>query len=353
MSKNKDNELPSQGYVFYSLTKRHLLVFFKDLPTVFFTLMVPLAVFVVYILFLRQIETNTIEQALKELLSQQQNATLVPGTAEYAGVLKKIYGIADCWMVSGILAVSCITVSMNTNYIVVRDREFGMERDFISSPINSNVIVASYFTFNVIVTFLVNFIVYLICLMVLGIYGAYMISFLDFLAILGILLLSTVSASLITFFICSFIRTESVMSPMVAIISAASGFLIGAYLPTGSMSPKYIEYVTTFFPGTYSVGLLRNSFLHTPLLQLTSCLKEYGLEGLVDSLLQEFSLNIDFFGLEVKQGGMLLVLGLSIVVFGILNLFFTNKRFVSIADHIKSKKEKSKKEEIKHEVNEK
>lgn len=180
-----------------------------------------------------------------------------------------------------------------------------------------------------------------------------MISFLDFLAILGILLLSTVSASLITFFICSFIRTESVMSPMVAIISAASGFLIGAYLPTGSMSPKYIEYVTTFFPGTYSVGLLRNSFLHTPLLQLTSCLKEYGLEGLVDSLLQEFSLNIDFFGLEVKQGGMLLVLGLSIVVFGILNLFFTNKRFVSIADHIKSKKEKSKKEEIKHEVNEK
>lgn len=344
MTKNKDRELPSQGYVFYSLTKRHLLVFFKDLPTVFFTLMVPLAVFVVYILFLRQIETNSIKQALNELLSQQQNSTLTVGTAKYAEILKKIYGIADCWMVSGILAVSCITVSMNTNYIVVRDREFGMERDFISSPINSNIVVLSYFAFNVIVTFLVNFIVYLICLMVLGLYGAYLISFVDFLAILGILLLSTISASLITFFLCSFIHTESVMSPMVAIVSAAVGFLIGAYLPSGSLSPKYIEYVTTFFPGTYSVGLLRNFFLKTPLAHLTTTLKGYGLESLVDSLSKEFSLNIDFFGLEVKSSGMILVLFISIVVFSFLNLFFNNKKFGDISKRFIKPKKKGKKE---------
>lgn len=339
MTSKKNTELKEQGYVFYSLTKRHLLVFFKNIPTVIFTLMVPLAVFVVYILFLRQIETNAIKQTLEQLISNS-NSTLVVGSKEYANVLKKVYGIADCWMVSGILAVSCITVSMNSNYIVVRDKELGMNRDFVSSPISSHILVASYFTFNVIVTFLVNLIVYLLCLMVLGIYGAYMISFVDFLAILGVLLLSTISASLITFFVCSFIRSESVMSPVVAIVSAAVGFLIGAYLPSGILSSSTIDTITGFFPGTYSVGLLRNYFLSTPLAQLSKTLEGFGLNGMLDELKSQFSLNIKFFGVEVQPFAMVLVLFGSIVVFGVLNLIFNNNKKFTLINFKKNTKDK-------------
>lgn len=305
-NESEHKKLSNQGYVFYSLTKRHLLVFFKNIPTVIFTLMVPLAIFLVYIIFLRQLETETIKTTLDTLIRENQSVLGLESHAdEYKEVLKKVYGIADCWMVAGVLAVSCITVSLNANYIVVRDKESMVTRDFISSPIHPNIIVASYFTFNVIVTFIVNFIVYLLCLLVLSIYGAYMISLLDFFSILGVLLLSTISASLITFFICSFINSESVMSPIVAIVSAAVGFLIGAYLPN-NFGPKYIGYITTFFPGTYSVGLLRNYFLATPLSLLSKKLEGYGISGIVDTLSEQFSLNIDFFSHEIKPGFMVL-----------------------------------------------
>ncbi len=342
MNKKDESSLTHQGYVFYSLTKRHLMVFFKNIPTVIFTLMVPLAIFAVYIIFLRQLETSSIKEALDKLI-QSQNSVLTNQSyaKDYNEILKKVYGIADCWMVSGILAVSCITVSLNANYIVVRDKESGVTRDFISSPINSNVIVASYFAFNVIVTFLVNFIVYLICLLVLALYGAYMISLLDFFSILGVLLLSTISASLITFFICSFIKSESVMSPVVAIFSAAVGFLIGAYLPNG-FGPKYIDYITAIFPGTYSVGLLRNYFMKTPLLLLSKNLQQYGLSGFVEELYDQFSLNIDFFGIEITPAFMVLVIFVFIVIFAVLNLIFSNKNFTRFALSFKKKGGKKK-----------
>lgn len=327
-----------QGYVFYSLTRRHLMVFFKNIPTVIFTLMVPLAVFAVYIIFLRTLETSTIKASLDSLIQNNASSLLSVGSSEYREILKKVYGIADCWMVAGVLAVSCITVSMNTNYIVVRDKESGITRDFTSSPIDYRIIIASYFTFNVIVTFLVNVLVYFLCLIVLGIYGAYMISFVDFLAILGVLLLSTISASLITFFICSFIRSESVMSPIVAIVSAAIGFLIGAYLP-GNFGPKYIGYVTTFFPGTYSVGLLRNYFLSTPIALLYDDLKAYHLEGLVTELSEQFSLNIDFFGHSIVPWHMVLVILAFIALFVALNLIFSSGNFFKTS-LLKKRKEK-------------
>ncbi len=343
MKKEKQqSKLSNQGFVFYSLTKRHLLVFFKNIPTVIFTLMVPLAILAVYIIFLRQLETTSIKQALDDIIRQNNSILgMESHVDEYNEIVRKVYGIADCWMVSGVLAVSCITVSLNANYIVVRDKESLVTRDFVSSPIHPNIIVASYFTFNVIVTFMVNFIVYLVCLLILYLYGAYMISILDFFSILGILLLSTVSASLIMFFICSFIKSDSVMSPIVAIVSAGVGFLIGAYLPS-NFGPKYIGYITTFFPGTYSVGLLRNYFMTTPLSLLSKKLEEYGISGVVETLSDQFALNIDFFGKEITPGFMVLVIFIFIVIFAVLNLIFSNRNFFHFTLPFKKKKENTK-----------
>jgi multidrug/hemolysin transport system permease protein len=184
--KAKERDLPNQRIAFMSLTKRHLLVFFKNVPTVIFTLMVPLVILAVYALFLRPMEANQIQQILSD-----NGIEVDKNTTEGLAFLRKIYGIADCWMISGVLAVSCLTVSLNTNYILVRDKESGISKDLISSPIDSRVIMLSYFTFNVIVTFLINFFVYLICLIWLAGYQAYMISTLDFFAIIGVLLIST------------------------------------------------------------------------------------------------------------------------------------------------------------------
>lgn len=333
--KTNKQVLPNQWGVFCSLTKRHLMVFFKNIPTVLFTLMVPLAVLAVYALFLRPMETDQIKSILN-----QYHISYSETDPEGLAFLRKIYGIADCWMISGVMAVSCITVSLNTNYILVRDKESGMTRDIISSPIDHRTITLSYFSFNAIVTFLINLIVYLICLLWLACYNAYMISLTDFFAIIGVLILSTISASLLTFFVCSFINTESVLSPVVAIMSAAVGFLIGAYLPN-SMMPEGVQMLTTFFPGTYSAGLFRNYFMTHPIERLLQDPRVSGNTDFINALTSQFSLNINFFGNDVPPSIMALVIFAFSGIFLILNLAFASRNFIKVGHNSKKKRKKA------------
>ena len=333
---NKRNYVPNQPKAFWSLTKRHLLVFLKNVPSVIFTLMVPLTVLAVYIVFLRPMEIAQIKQTLIA-------NGIIYDTATEAGelFLHGVYGIADTWMISGVLSVSCITVSLNANVVLVRDKEREIAKDFISSPILPTTIVSSYFLFNLIVTFVTNLIVYFICLIYLACYGAYMITLLDFFAIIGVILYSSVSASLLMFFICSFITTESVMSPIVAIVSAAVGFLIGAFLPSGT-GPVYIEYVTMFFPGTYSTGLFRNYFMRNPLAQLKKApeLSSEAGQKFVENLENQFSLNLNFFGHRVNPTVMSLVILLFITVFAVLCCVFSSKNYMNFSRKISLKKKK-------------
>ena len=333
---NKRNYVPNQPKAFWSLTKRHRLVFLKNVPSVIFTLMVPLTVLAVYIVFLRPMEVAQIKQTLIA-------NGIIYDTATEAGelFLHGAYGIADTWMISGVLSVSCITVSLNANVVLVRDKEREIAKDFISSPILPTTIVSSYFLFNLIVTFVTNLIVYFICLIYLACYGAYMITVLDFFAIIGVILYSSVSASLLMFFICSFISPESVMSPIVAIVSAAVGFLIGAFLPSGT-GPVYIEYVTMFFPGTYSTGLFRNYFMRNPLVQLKQApeLSSEAGQKFVENLENQFSLNLNFFGHRVNPTVMSLVILLFIAVFAVLCCVFSSKNYMNFSRKISLKKKK-------------
>lgn len=329
-----------QFSAFLALTKRHFLVFIKNVPTVIFTLMVPLSILLVYALFLRPMETSQIEESI---------ASLLPEISENYAVLKKFYALADSWMISGVLAVSCITVSLNTNYILVHDKENGLNKDMISSPIDSGIIVLSYFTFNFLVTFIVNFIVYSLCLIYLLCYNAYMISLLDFFANIGIILLSSISAALITHFICNFISTDAVMAPVVAIVSAAIGFLIGAYLP-GDMMPSGIQSLTGFFPGTYSAGLFRNYMMSTPIEKL---LQDPSLSNHIEEVKQvvdmfnisigensSVSVYVSFFSLKINTFVMSLILFGSIVVFLALNLGMSKKNNFFAFNHSVRKKKK-------------
>lgn len=323
--------------VFWSLTRRHLKVFFKNYLTVIFTLMVPLCILLVYIIFLREMEVNELWKTLKN------NEITIGEGKEFAVFKHHVEGIADCWMISGTLALSCITVSLNANYIVVRDKESGISKDMISSPINPHLITASYFLFNVIVTFLINFIVYVICIICLFIYGAYLISFVEFLAIIGVLLLSVMSASLITFFILSFIRSESIMSPIIAIFSAAGGFLIGSYLPP-NMLPEAINNITLFFPGTYSASLLRNFFLHTPLEKLMQDIQAVypdAQDKIQSDITKAFPQTLNFFGRPVSMSTMSLVIFAFIGIFALLNLLFAGNNILNLSVHHKKHNKKN------------
>ena len=309
----RNESYSSQWRAFLSLVRRHFLVFLKDVPTRIFTLMVPLAIFAVYVVFLRPMEIDEIKNFR---VTNVHGLTLERLQGEQREPLRhRIYGIADCWMISGVIAVSCITVSLNSNYIVVRDKERKISMDFVSSPILPRTISFSY-----------------------------RISFVDFLAVIGVILLSSLSASALTYFICSFIQREAVRSPIVAIVSAGVGFLIGAYRPS-NRGPKYINEITRFFPGTYSAGLLRNYFRTRPIERLTAQFSQPGFEvflPLVKELTNEFSLTLSFFGHSVSPFRMMWVIFIFTGIFLALDIIFSSRNALNFLTAKKKNKNKKK-----------
>ena len=186
------NNIMHYTNIFFELTKRHFLVFFKNKIRVFYTLMVPIIILLVYICFLRALELSTVENILYQL-EVQPNAEL----KQYINIL------VDSWMLSGIIALSTITISIQTNNIIINDKENGVNRDFSSSPIKKSLLIGSYFLFNFVVTLLICVVVLFVCLIYLAIMGEFVVTFTDFILMLACLAFSCITSTLFTVLICS------------------------------------------------------------------------------------------------------------------------------------------------------
>lgn len=318
--------------IFWQLTKRHLLVFFKNKIRVLYTLMVPVIIFVVYIFFLRDLELSTVRATLLELNIASDDA------------LDKLIGtLVDSWMMSGITALSTITVALQTNTVFVEDKQNGVNRDFVSSPIHRNLLICSYFLYNFIVTVLICVVFLLICLLYLACMGEFVLTFVHVLTIFAVLFYTTISATLMTIFICSFVKTEATMASIVAVFSTAMGFLIGAYMPLG-MLPVWVRNFCAFIPGTYSCSLLRYAFMAAPFANLSAYVEAMNLAGgaeLISQVTETFGFNLQFFHATVDPQWQCLAVVAFIVIFLFLNIGF-GKKLATVLGVGKLKKKKRK-----------
>ena len=305
------NNIMHYTNIFFELTKRHFLVFFKNKIRVFYTLMVPIIILLVYICFLRDLELSTVENILYQL-EVQPNAKL----KQYINIL------VDSWMLSGIIALSTITISIQTNNIIINDKENGVNRDFSSSPIKKSLLIGSYFLFNFVVTLLICVVVLFVCLIYLAIMGEFVVTFTDFILMLACLAFSCITSTLFTVLICSFIKHESTLASIIASISAVAGFLIGAYMPL-IMFPPILRNVCCFIPSTYSCNLMRFSFMNTPINLVSDYLQNSNIanaEELIKTLTDNFGYNLNCFGYTLNIGYQAVINIGAIVLLVILNI---------------------------------
>jgi len=327
MNKTKNNTLIS----LWSLVKRNIKIYLNDRMMVFFSLLAPIIVLLLYILFFTDMQMQAIELLLKD--------------PEFAGITltsAQIRGVINNWMIAGVLGISCITVSFNANTIMVRDRQYGNVNDVLASPVKRWVIYASYVLSCFIITLTICAAVFVIAAIYLACTGGFMMSFVDFLAIVGTLILSTISAALFCTLFIGFIKSEGALTAVCGVFSAIIGFLVGAYLPM-NMMPSAINYISCFIPGSYSVGLFRTIFLRGPIEQLIGKVPE----NVLQILTSQYSLEMDFFGMKVTAGWMILVLVISIVIFSaLLLIFYTSKKTNFFAPKTARKKNKVDYQEI-------
>lgn len=281
----------------YQLTRRNIKIFLKDRAGVFFSLLAPLIVLVLYLLFLGRIQTDAVSATLEEI--------------GFVGLDKQIKAFCDSWMLAGVMTVSCITVSLSAYMGMVQDKTRGITADRMASPVPKWTVTLSYIIANVIVTFFICLIAIAVAFVYLAASKAWFLSAGDAFAIIGIMLLSVISASSLCVLIASLFKTDNAFSGFIAITSSAIGFLVGAFMPI-TMFPKPIAYLTLFLPGSYSGGLFRNFFMNGALGQLPA--------EVADSLAKNYSMNFDFFGTTIGPSVMLYILLGITLVFVLVNV---------------------------------
>ncbi len=296
---NKSAAIKNDLYTLFQLTKRNIKLFLKDKAGVFFSLLAPLIVLLLYVLFLADVQVMSVESYIPPELAVDS---------------KLIKAYVDSWMVAGVISVACITVSLGANSIMVQDKTRGILNDGLASPVKKYIIKLSYFVFNFIVTMIITGIVFLICLLYLFLTGGWALTVADVFTLIGILVLSNLSSTLLTVFICGFFKTENVLGAATGILSAILGFLIGAYMPM-SIMPEVAQDISGVIPGSHSAGLFRQYFMSGPLEKLGENLPQQ----VTDGLSQAFSMEVKFFDSVFQNKEMFLYLAGSIILFLILN----------------------------------
>jgi len=277
--------------VILALTKRNIRLFFKDKGMFLTSLITPVILLVLYATFLGGIFRDSFLMNIPEGLSVDEN-------------------IIDCLvggqLISSILAVSCITVSFCSNFLMVQDRANGSVKDLTVSPLKPSTLAVSYYLATLASTLIICLTATAICLAYVAAVGWYL-SFTDvLLLILDVIILvlfGTALSSVISFFL----TTQGQISAVGTIVSSGYGFICGAYMPISSFG-EGLQTVISFLPGTYGTVLVRNHAMRGAL----AALEEAGLPtAAVTSMRDAIDCNIYFFEKSVSTSAMFLIVSLT------------------------------------------
>lgn len=255
------------------LVQRSLKIFLKDKTGVFFSLLAPLIVLALYVLFLGDIQMDGIKSSFEGMPVDE----------------KPLKNFVDSWMLAGVVSVACITVSFSAQGIMIQDKEKGVLADMMASPVSRGLVEVGYLISNFVVTLCISLIVLVVVFLYMAITG-WTLGFVDVLWLIALTVMSVASSALLSTLVCFALKTGSQHSAFVGIVSAVIGFLVGAFMPL-SVFPKGVQYLTLFVPGTYSASLYRNLFMRGSLEKINDVLP-----GAEKGLREAFSMDLDFFG---------------------------------------------------------
>ena len=258
--------------MYLGLTKRNMLVYFKDRQAILFSLLTSIILFVLYLLFLRGTFVDAINQAL---------------------------------------------ASMPMIRELVRDEDLEM---FTNIKLLVGIIgsaVLAYFTASALSAILMTSVILTAGLVILQLQGSLYLGVGGLLRAYGVTALGCVSATALFMNVVLFFRSGSASSAFFGILSAVSGFVIGAYIPVSQFSGG-VRTVCNLFPASHITILLRNVLLNGLLGHVDSGIGGLDNGGFVQTLREIFTFKADMFGSSLNTAAMitfvLAILTVSLIV---------------------------------------
>ena len=230
--------------------KRNVLLFFKDWQSILFSLLTSIIVLVLYLLFLKGTFVSAIQSAMEQY----------PGLASMVPQ-KDIAMFINLFLLSGILGSAMISVPFSCITVLVKDRANKVDYDILATPMKRGQIIFAYFVSAVLTSTLLTDIILAVGLIGIRMQGNMYLNISQVVKAFSIVALGSISASAIFMIIVLFFKTVSACEAFFGILSAASGFVIGAYIPISQFSNE-VQTVCNLFPASQITIMLRNILLN-------------------------------------------------------------------------------------------
>ena len=275
------------------LIKRNLLLFFKDWQSILFSLLTSIIVLVLYLLFLK----GTFVVAINKEMEQY------PGLASVV-TEKDIDMFANLLLLTGILGSAMISVPFSCITTLVRDRANKVDYDILATPMKRGQIIFAYFVSAVLTSTLLTDIILAVGLIGIRMQGNMYLNASQVVKAFSIVALGSISASAIFMIVVLFFKSVSACEAFFGILSAASGFVIGAYIPISQFS-NGVQTVCNLFPASQITIMLRNILLNGLLEHINTSLAGTDQGMFVLSLKEYFTFQAKLFNGYLDMNKML------------------------------------------------
>ena len=273
--------------------KRNVLLFFKDWQSILFSLLTSIIVLVLYLLFLK----GTFVSAMQSAMEQYPGlASMVPQ--------KDIAMFANLFLLSGILGSAMISVPFSCITVLVKDRANKVDYDILATPMKRGQIIFAYFVSAVLSSTLLTGIILAVGLIGICMQGNMYLNISQVVKAFAIVALGSISASAIFMIVVLFFKTVSACEAFFGILSAASGFVIGAYIPISQFSNE-VQTVCNLFPASQITIMLRNILLNRLLDHINTSLQGVDQGMFVLSLKEYFTFQAKLFNGYLDMNKML------------------------------------------------
>lgn len=275
------------------LIKRNLLLFFKDWQSILFSLLTSIIVLVLYLLFLKGTFVSAMQSAMEQY----------PGSASMVSETD-IDMFANLLLLTGILGSAMISVPFSCITTLVRDRASKVDYDILATPLKRGQIIFAYFVSAVLSSTLLTGFILAIGLVGISLQGDTHLNGIQLVKAFAVVALGSISASAIFMIIVLFFKTVSACEAFFGILSAASGFVIGAYIPISQFS-NGVQTVCNLFPASQITIMLRNILLNGLLENINRSLAGTDQGMFVLSLKEYFSFQAKLFNGYLDMNKML------------------------------------------------
>jgi multidrug/hemolysin transport system permease protein len=290
--------------VVLSITGRNLRLYFRDPLNVFFSLLGALIVFLLYALFLGNLQISSITDA-------------TPGANAH-----DVQGFVDAWMFGGIVALSTMSTTLGALSVFVEDASTGRFRDFLVAPIRRGQLVLGYLLAAFVIGIVMTAIVLAVALVYLWLVSGVVLAPEHVFATIGWMALSTAGFAALWAFVVSYLRTTGAFSAVSTIVGTVSGFVAGAYIAVG-LFPDTVRQFVSALPFAQSAMLLRQEFTEDQLSKVVG-----GNQQAIDSLNA-------FYGITLSVGDWTVPVWFAAGLLAVIAIVFTALAALRIRSRIR------------------